>query len=110
MPDTLKIPASVETLATGSGYTPTRRDLLASDNPTDSWGPIAYAAALQSRAWPDPDFVQTGDIINQAVENTISGTAAATDAAKLAVEQIKRIPMPDAPTPADAAAAVPTGQ
>jgi ABC-type glycerol-3-phosphate transport system substrate-binding protein len=53
---------------------PARRDLL-SLKPTDFTFSIFYDAAIQSKAWIDPDPVETDRIFREAVESITSGRA-----------------------------------
>lgn len=58
---------------------PARRDLLAS-KPTDAIFSVFYDAALQSKAWLDPNAEETDTIFRNAIESVTSGRARSGEA------------------------------
>jgi ABC-type glycerol-3-phosphate transport system substrate-binding protein len=66
--------ASIAALAKTSGLAPARRDLLA-QRPSDGVAALSYDAAIQSKAWPDPDPTQTDQIFSDMITTVTSGRA-----------------------------------
>lgn len=69
---------------------PARRDLL-SEKPTDAVFSVFYDAALQSRAWLDPDPAATGVIFREAIEAVTSGRARTSEAISKAHREIEAL-------------------
>lgn len=73
--------------ATQSGLPPARSDLLAIKQ-SDPYLSIFYKAAVQSKAWIDPDPVQTNAIFQSMVESITSGSNNAGSIVSTAKQQI----------------------
>lgn len=69
---------------------PARRDLL-SIRPTDAVSPVFYDAALQSKAWIDPDKDATKTIFQDAIESVTSGRARTSEAVNEANNKIEAL-------------------
>src|SRR5690606_39041493 len=53
------------------GLAPARRDLLASFSVSDPFSAVSYQSALISRAWIDPNYVQTRSIFANMSQETL---------------------------------------
>lgn len=58
---------------------PVRRDLLSLSQP-DQFNSVFYQAALQSKAWLDPDTTETRKIFGETIESVTSGRARVSEA------------------------------
>lgn len=66
---------------------PARRDLF-SERPLETVLSIFYDAALQSKAWLDPDVSATGNIFREAIESITSGRVRTLEAVNKASREI----------------------
>ena len=67
--------------ATATGTVPARRDLL-NIRPTDQYNPYFYSSALYARSWIDPSSADTDNIFSGMINEVLSGSMSADDAAK----------------------------
>lgn len=72
-------PDAVQVFTDTSGLPPARRDMLG-NKPTDARQSVFYDSALISRAWPDPNPLETDIIFQTAIEDITSGRFSASDA------------------------------
>lgn len=77
----------MKSFAEVSGLPPTRLDLLGTP-PEDSLSPVFYSSALRSRAWFDPNPVETKSILQRMVETVSSGQEKYADAIGQANQEI----------------------
>jgi ABC-type glycerol-3-phosphate transport system substrate-binding protein len=69
---------------------PARRDLL-STKPADAVGPVFYEAALQTRAWLDPNPAGTKAAFQEAIESVTGGRLRVSQALSAASERINNL-------------------
>jgi len=77
-------------LSSISGLPSARRDLL-SLLPGTSFGDVFWRSALRTRAWLDPNPIQTGIIFANSVNDAVTGKSKSSDAARLASRQITEL-------------------
>ncbi len=77
-------------LAKLTGLPPARRDLLSAE-PTDANESVFYDAALQTRAWLDPNPAGTRAAFQEAIENVTGGRLRVSQALSVASEKINNL-------------------
>ncbi len=72
-----------------TGLPPVRLDLLATPSSDNALAPVFYASALRSRAWYDPNPVETDSIFRTMVQTASSGQEKYSDAVDRANQEMR---------------------